>query len=339
MIFYTKFKSKISLAKIPKTLYDGRVRKVFLGIFLFFIITILFSKISLAQTSTPLPLDSGTCEVKQVSNPSGRGVKEEVINKCAKEYKPNPIFGTTDSCTCVPESMQICSKQGKSCTVDTECTSLTGCENYMCFGAIKNRTLGTCKDKNIICSKAEQNCLQDSFCKNEGEPGCAGYTCWSVGRGGKACKLGQQPTPIPTPTPTSPFPPCAQWKYSYPKDNLNSRLNDEIIPTGNPEYINPDFKTRKCVAIQTGIGEISTEPQGFVKRIFSLVLGLAGGIALILIIISGYRIMASQGNPEALAAGRQQLVGAIVGLLFIIFSFVILQIIGVDILHIPGFKP
>lgn len=114
--------------------------------------------------------------------------------------------------------------------------------------------------------------------------------------------------PIPTPTPIPPLPPCAT-----------------LTPDG------------KCIAVNTAIGQISTEPQSFVKSIFTIVLGLAGGIALILIMVSGYRFMASQGNPEQVTAARDHLISAIVGLLFIIFSFVILQVIGVDILRIPGF--
>jgi hypothetical protein len=93
----------------------------------------------------------------------------------------------------------------------------------------------------------------------------------------------------------------------------------------------------KCTAVSTAIGEISTDPASFVKSIFSVILGLAGGIALILIIIAGYKFMTSAGNPESLKGATEQLTSAIVGLLFIILSFVILQIIGVDILRIPGF--
>lgn len=132
-------------------------------------------------------------------------------------------------------------------------------------------------------------------------------------------------------------PPCSQWaKWNgtqyvpiYPKD-LDSYKDDR----GNLRIADNNLR---CIEVKTAIGNISTEPQGFVKRIFSLVLGIAGGIALILIIISGYRLMASQGNPEQLTAARDQLISAIVGLLFIILSFVILQVIGVDILKIPGF--
>jgi len=111
-------------------------------------------------------------------------------------------------------------------------------------------------------------------------------------------------------------------------------------PTKTPNIPPPCAKFNnkgECVAVDTAIGEISTEPQGFVRRIFEMVLGLSGGIALILIMISGYKFMTSQGNPEAVKAATEQLTAAIIGLLFIILSFVILQIIGVDILQIPGF--
>jgi glucose uptake protein GlcU len=70
-----------------------------------------------------------------------------------------------------------------------------------------------------------------------------------------------------------------------------------------------------------------------------VVLSLVGAIAIILIIISGYRLMVSQGNPENIKNAREQLTAAIVGLLFVIFSLVILQVIGVNILGLPGISP
>lgn len=79
-----------------------------------------------------------------------------------------------------------------------------------------------------------------------------------------------------------------------------------------------------------------TTPEGFVGGVFSLVLSIAGVIALLLIVFSGYRLAISRGNQEAVKEGQEQLTAAIIGLLFIIFSVVILRIIGVDILQLPG---
>ena len=99
-----------------------------------------------------------------------------------------------------------------------------------------------------------------------------------------------------------------------------------------------EHATDGCKKVNTGIGiAIETTPAGFVKSVFSIVLGLAGGLAILLIIYSGYQLIESRGNPEKLEAAREQLRSAIIGLLFIIFSLVIIQAIGVDILRIPGF--
>lgn len=68
-------------------------------------------------------------------------------------------------------------------------------------------------------------------------------------------------------------------------------------------------------------------------------MGISGGIAILLIIISGYRIMISRGNPESTQNAKEQLTAAIVGLLFVIFSIVILQVIGYNILGISALKP
>lgn len=121
--------------------------------------------------------------------------------------------------------------------------------------------------------------------------------------------------------------------YSSFTFSTNAKSNGGCLQKGQK------YGNTICISVNTAIGEINTDPPSFVRSIFSVVLGLAGGIALILIIISGYRFIASGGNPEAIQAARDQLVSAIVGLLFIIFSFVALQIIGVDILRIPGFEP
>ncbi|OGY10107.1 MAG: hypothetical protein A2700_00695 [Candidatus Blackburnbacteria bacterium RIFCSPHIGHO2_01_FULL_44_64] len=64
--------------------------------------------------------------------------------------------------------------------------------------------------------------------------------------------------------------------------------------------------------------------------------GLSGGVALIVMIMAGFQIMTSSGNPEKIQGGRELLNAAISGLLLVIFSAFLLKLIGVDILGIPG---
>lgn len=140
-------------------------------------------------------------------------------------------------------------------------------------------------------------------------------------------------TPIPTPTYPPPPPPCERWVRI--DNNGTSYTTQEF-------YAILPFEERKnyrCGALKIGLGiTIDTSPTGIVKSIFLIVLSLAGGIALVLIIYSGYQIVMSRGNPEKLQGARETITSAIVGLLFIIFSVAILQIIGIEILRIPGFQ-
>ncbi len=82
----------------------------------------------------------------------------------------------------------------------------------------------------------------------------------------------------------------------------------------------------------TAFGIIPTTPGGLVGAIFSLILGFAGGAAILLIIFGGYKLMISQGNSEKTQEAKETITSAILGLLFIIFSTALLQIIGVDVL-------
>lgn len=96
--------------------------------------------------------------------------------------------------------------------------------------------------------------------------------------------------------------------------------------------------TKASYICQTAIGPISADAEGFSRSILRLVMGIAGGILVLLIIINGYKLMTSQGDPEKLKDARDGIIAAIAGILLIIFSLSILQLITVDIIGIPGFR-
>jgi len=88
----------------------------------------------------------------------------------------------------------------------------------------------------------------------------------------------------------------------------------------------------------TALGCLHTgNPQSFIAQILRIVLPIAGGIAFLLMIFGGLQIIFSGGNPDKVKAGKEMIVGALAGLLLIIFSVFILRVIGYDILRLPGF--
>jgi len=90
--------------------------------------------------------------------------------------------------------------------------------------------------------------------------------------------------------------------------------------------------------VQTALGCVPTDPMALVKWIFPYLLGIGGTIAFFMLIIGGFQIMTSGGDPEKIKAGKEQITAAISGLLFIVFSLFILRLIGVDILGLPGLE-
>lgn len=89
--------------------------------------------------------------------------------------------------------------------------------------------------------------------------------------------------------------------------------------------------------ISTAIGCIPYgDPNSFIAWFLKWAIGIAGGIAFLMIIFSGFQIMTSSNNPQQLQTGRELLTGAVSGLILIVFSVVLLKLIGVDILGIPG---
>lgn len=88
---------------------------------------------------------------------------------------------------------------------------------------------------------------------------------------------------------------------------------------------------------ETAIGRVNANPSGIITVVFRLVLSISGVLAVFLIIMSGYKLTSSRGNPEQVQQAREQFTSAIIGLLFLVFSLVILQLIGTDILGLCYF--
>lgn len=90
--------------------------------------------------------------------------------------------------------------------------------------------------------------------------------------------------------------------------------------------------------LETALGCIPVgDSNEFVGWFLKWALGIAGGVAFILMLMAGFQIMTAGGNPEKVQGGRELLNAAISGLVLIVFSIFLLKLIGVDILAIPGF--
>lgn len=88
----------------------------------------------------------------------------------------------------------------------------------------------------------------------------------------------------------------------------------------------------------TGLGCIGTDPASFSQSMIGYGLSIGGTFSLLCIFYAAFVLQTSRGNPEKIKKAKENLRACITGLLLIIFSILIVRVIGVDILRVPGFN-
>jgi hypothetical protein len=106
-------------------------------------------------------------------------------------------------------------------------------------------------------------------------------------------------------------------------------------------YIGTDKETKidlyETQGIPTQIGCFPTTTKGVTVAVLRIVMGLAGIVALGIIVFGIISIMTQSDNPEKLKESYSRIIFAVIGLIVIILSVFILRFIGITVLNLPSF--
>ncbi len=147
--------------------------------------------------------------------------------------------------------------------------------------------------------------------------------------------------------------PCSVGSPSTPGDVNNDSciclVQPSVVPTNAMGYvcssmsINTNEKAQCSACVGNGgywssLGCFSGNVSEFIaEKILGTGVGIAGGISLLCIMFAAFQMQTSSGNAEKIKKAQELLTNCITGLMVVIFSVLILKIIGVDILRLPGF--
>jgi lysylphosphatidylglycerol synthetase-like protein (DUF2156 family) len=67
---------------------------------------------------------------------------------------------------------------------------------------------------------------------------------------------------------------------------------------------------------------------GCILSIINIILALAGLIAVLVLIIGGFRYVTSFGNDEVVGQAKKMILNAIIGIVIIILSFVVVRVVS-----------
>lgn len=77
-----------------------------------------------------------------------------------------------------------------------------------------------------------------------------------------------------------------------------------------------------------GISCVDTAPSLIIADIITILLGLAGLIAVLFVIIGGFQYVMSGANEELAEKGKKTLTNAVIGVIIIVLAFVIVRVIA-----------
>jgi len=103
--------------------------------------------------------------------------------------------------------------------------------------------------------------------------------------------------------------------------NLVNKIYADTLSEQLGETINSQGGLFSNVGGGDALGDITSV-------ILKVALPLAGTATLVILIVAGYKMTSSQGNPDKLKEAKEMITNAIIGLVFILLSVAILLLIS-----------
>lgn len=104
-----------------------------------------------------------------------------------------------------------------------------------------------------------------------------------------------------------------------------------------PDVFKTDLFHQPVKGIPTAIGCLPSSINGVVTVLMRIAVTTAGGIALIIITISGIRMMTNSDNPDEIKKAQHNISSAVTGLLVIVCTLLLLNLVGIKILDLGAF--
>jgi hypothetical protein len=79
--------------------------------------------------------------------------------------------------------------------------------------------------------------------------------------------------------------------------------------------------------LEGGIGS-ETTLTGFILRVINIALALAGLIAVLFLVIGGFRYITAGGNEDNTESAKKIIMNAVIGIIVIILSFVVVRVVS-----------
>jgi hypothetical protein len=245
------------------------------------------------------------CCVKNIAQSSGSGEVVVVVQTCGDDK-------SEDTKAEKVEDMSACAK---TCGQKKDAS---GAQNY----EVRSCNKGDCWCKN---GKDAQ------FVGQTGAPDSCEQLCAA-----KKLEFGSWGTPLATETSMVKCPPGGMWT----KDECNAFVDDQEVPIGDWSPPPGETKGAYCyvkqppVKLNIAIGGLTVATLAeYLSAAFKLGIGVAAVLAVVFIMIGGFRYITAAGGSGVQGA-KEMITNAVIGLFLTMFSYTMLQTVNPDILSL-----
>lgn len=92
-----------------------------------------------------------------------------------------------------------------------------------------------------------------------------------------------------------------------------------------------------AIQSQAGLAAAPTDLGGLIGNILPYVYGIVGMLLLIYLVLGGFQLMTSQGDPKAMAGAQAKITNALIGFVVVLLSAGLVVILG-RLLHVEIFS-
>jgi hypothetical protein len=97
-----------------------------------------------------------------------------------------------------------------------------------------------------------------------------------------------------------------------------------VLPSIGHAQLNKNFQCDPS----TGLRCTETSVPQIFKTVINWALGIAFGVAVIFLIIGGFRYITAGGNEESVEKGKSSVINALIGIVIIVLSYVIVNVVA-----------
>ncbi len=261
---------------------------------------------------------------------------------CSGNYAQKNLCGETNCCLACVRNEETSIPYGEPCGGSTqgECVNGTECREGLCLRSEGTITFGNSCLRSSECSTGtSENPTEALVCR---EVSGRGRICTYVE--GRYCESDRQ---CITET-GNPLSRCIADVCTNPGEQEDDSQHkgtafeycDQVPPSQRDDC-------RTCIAdstneqgvqtrIYTAVGCIDVVGSDLAADLIRILIGVAGTAAFLSILGAAFLLTTSAGESSKVKQAKELLTAAVAGLLFMIFSVIILDFIGVSVLNIPG---